>query len=195
MPRKERRKPLVNDPRKPTKAKIKVNGKTITIKQKQKWDKGRDTDIREGFLELIRQGFTNKDAAAAVGCGTGYFRRRRKADPEFEEAYQEALMDGDDIIRAEIKRRGVDGIERGIYHDGKRIAVEKQYSDRLLEFLAKSRMPTEFGDKQTVEHSHKFEGASEQLVEKLASIVGGKIPVSPPMNPSQMIDITPEEDS
>lgn len=194
MPRKTAKKsPLIHDPRAPVKAKIKVNGRTLTIKQKASHDKGRfDTEMREGYLSLIREGITNKDAAAACGAGTKYFKRRRDADPEFEQAYQEARADGDDVIRAEIKRRGVDGVKRAIYHDGKVVGHKQEYSDPLLMFLAKSRMPTEFGDKQTIEHSHKFEGAAEQLVDKMATILGVKVPELPPQNPD-IIDITPTE--
>jgi len=193
MPRKGRKKPLVNDKLAPKRTTIKVNGKTLKIKQKQAYDKGRfDAEMREGYLALIREGFTNKDAAAACGCGTKYFQRRRKEDPDFEQAYQDARADGDDVIRAEIKRRGVDGVKRAIYHDGKVVGHKQEYSDNLLMFLAKSRMPTEFGDKQQVEHTHKFEGAAEQLADKIAGILGVAAPALPPSNPD-MIDITPEE--
>lgn len=192
MPRKTR-KPLVNDKRAPRRTTIKVNGKTLKIKQKQHYDKGRfDTEMREGYLSLIREGFTNKDAASACGCGTKYFQRRRKEDPEFEEAYQDARADGDDVIRAEIKRRGVDGVKVAVYHDGRVVGHKQTYSDNLLMFLAKSRMPTEFGDKQTIDHNHKFDGAAEQLVDKIASMLKVPVPELPPINPD-IIDITPEE--
>ena len=49
--RKHRRKkkPLITDSRAPRRTTIKVNGKTLKIKQKQHYDKGRfDTEMREG---------------------------------------------------------------------------------------------------------------------------------------------------
>ena len=192
MPR--RKKPLINDPLAPTKHRVKLpSGKKITLKRKKAYDKGRfDTEMREQYLELIREGVTNKDAAAACGCGTKYFQRRRKEDPDFEQAYQDARADGDDVIRAEVHRRGVEGVKQAIYHDGKVVGHKQVYSDNLLMFLAKSRMPTEFGDRQTTEHIHKFEGAAEQLVDKIGSILGVKVPELPPANPD-IIDITPEE--
>lgn len=184
MPRKSRKKSIVNDPRAPKRTRIKVNGKTIQIKQKQAYDKGRfDTEMREGYLALIREGVTNKDAAAACGAGTKYFQRRRKEDPDFEQAYQEARADGDDVIRAEVHRRGVEGVKQAIYHDGKVVGHKQVYSDNLLMFLAKSRMPDEFGDKQTIDHNHKLDGAAEVLVDKIASILGVAAPALPPKNP------------
>lgn len=187
MPRK---KSLINDPRAPTKQKIKLpSGKTMTLRRKQAYDKGRwDTQMREQYLALIREGVTNKDAASACGCGTKYFQRRRKEDPEFEAEYQLARADGDDVIRAEIHRRGVDGVKRAIYHDGKVVGHKQEYSDNLLMFLAKSRMPEEFGDKQAVEHTHKLDGAAEGLLQKMSQMLGNKLP--PPM-----IDVTPNDDA
>lgn len=191
--RRNRKKPLFKDKYEPKRTTITVNGKKIKVKQKQHFDRGRfDTEMREGYLNLIREGLTNKDAAKACGCGTKYFQRRRKEDPEFEQAYQEARADGDDVIRAEIKRRGVDGVKTAIYHDGRVVGHKQVYSDNLLMFLAKSRMPTEFGDKQTTEHIHKFEGAAEQLVDKIGSILGVKPPALPPSNPD-IIDADYEE--
>lgn len=190
MPRKNRsKKPsLINDPLEPTRIRIKVNGKVLKIKQKVAYDKGRfDVEMREGYLSLIREGFTNKDAASSCGCCTKYFQRRRKEDAQFEQDYQDARGDGDDVIRGEIKRRGVDGVKTAIYHDGRVVGHKQAYSDNLLMFLAKSRMPTEFGDKQTVDHIHKLEGAAESLVSKLAQMVGLPEP------DKLMIDITPNE--
>lgn len=183
MPR--RKKPLVNDPLAPQKTKIVLpSGKKVTLKVKQAYDKGRfDTEMREQYLALIREGITNRDAAAACGCGTKYFQRRRKEDPDFEQAYQEARADGDDVIRAEIHRRGVDGVKRAIYHDGKVVGHKQEYSDQLLMFLAKSRMPEEFGDRQRVDHVHKFEGAAETLIDKMATMLGVEVPKLPPQNP------------
>lgn len=178
MPRKERlekrRQKLVNDPLAPTYTTVKLpSGKTLRLKQKQPTDKGRwDTEMREQYLSLIREGFTNKDAAKACGCASSYFKRRRDQDPEFEKDYQEARQDGDDVLRAEIKRRGVDGVKRAIYHDGRVVGHKQEYSDQLLMFLAKSRMPTEFGDRVQNEHTIKFDGAAEGLVSKLSSILG-----------------------
>ena len=192
-PTRDARKSLINDPRAPTKVKIKVNGKTLTIKQKQKWDKGRDdTEMREGFLSLIREGFTNKDAAAACGCNSSYFRRRRKEDPDFEEAYQQAREDGNDVIRGEIKRRAVDGIMEPVYQQGRKVGEKQVYSDSLLIHLSKARMPEEFGDKQTVNHNHKLDGASEALLQKIGSILKVPVPELPPSNPD-VIDITPKD--
>ena len=187
-----RKKKLVNDPKAPDRVPtVLPSGRKVILKRKKAYDKGRfDTEMREQYLELIREGLTNKDAAAACGCGTRYFKRRRDEDPQFEADYQDARRDGDDVIRAEIHRRGVDGVKQAVYHDGKVVGHKRVYSDNLLIHLSKARMPEEFGDRQHVEHSHKFEGATETLVSKMAGMLGI---ADPNEDPSTLIDVTPNE--
>ena len=87
-------------------------------------------------------------------------------------------------------RRGVDGVKRAIYHDGKVVGYKQEYSDQLLMFLAKSRMPEEFGDKQTINHNHKLDGAAEALTQKLAQMMG----LPAPDKDEKLIDITDYEE-
>lgn len=170
------------------------SGKKMVLAQKYSHDKGAmDLELREQFLTLIREGYTQKDAAHACGCSIKFFTKRMKMWPQFEKDYQEAKAAGDDIIRAEIFRRGVNGVKRAIYHDGKVVGHKQEYSDNLLMFLAKARMPEEFGNKQTVDHNIKFDGAASKLVDKMADMLGVEPPEEPRRNPS-FIDITPEED-
>lgn len=201
MPRKERRNPvrdsrrqLISDPNRPKSVRIRINGKTITVKKKVKWDRGRSTEMCEGFLKLLKEGLTDKDAAAAVGCSTRYFRKRRKEDPDFEEAYQEARLDGNDVIRAEIQRRAVDGVLTPVFHDGKVCGHKRVYSDSLLIHQSKARMPEEYGDRITQNHTHKLDGAAEALVDKMAKMLGVPNPDAPPEN-QDLIDITPTDDN
>lgn len=200
MPRRvaKSKRPLIIDPRAPTKSQVLLpSGKKVTLKRKQAYDKGRfDTEMREQYLELIREGITNKDAAAACGCGTKYFQRRRKEDAQFESDYQDARGDGDDVIRGEIKRRGVDGVPQAVYHDGKVVGHKQIYSDQLLMFLAKSRMRDEFGDNVIdVNHNHKFDGAAESLVGKMAHLMGLPVPQESKRINSEIVDaIVVEED-
>ncbi len=194
---KKAKRPLVIDKRAPTKSEVLLpSGRKITLKRKQAYDKGRfDTEMREQYLELIREGITNKDAAAACGCGTKYFQRRRKQDPLFEADYQDARGDGDDVIRGEIHRRGVAGVPQAVYHDGKVVGTKQIYSDQLLMFLAKSRMD-EFKENQIdVSHTHKFAGAGETLIAKMANLMGLPIPDEQTLIEGEIVDaIVVEED-
>ena len=66
-------------------------------------------------------------------------------DEQFSMLYHQAEQIANDAIRAEIFRRGHDGFEEQVLVGGKVQTLHK-YSDTLLIFLAKARMP-EFRDK------------------------------------------------
>jgi len=63
------------------------------------------------------------------------------ANPDFRDDYLEARGYSDDQIRAELVRRAIDGIDEPIYHQGVIVGEVRRYSDRLLEFLARTRLP------------------------------------------------------
>jgi hypothetical protein len=63
------------------------------------------------------------------------------ANPDFRDDYLEARGYSDDQIRAELVRRAIDGIDEPIYHQGVMVGEVRRYSDRLLEFLARTRLP------------------------------------------------------
>lgn len=97
---------------------------------------------REILLASLANGLTLKDAVEAAGISN---RRRvlelRHADPAFAEAYDQAWEDGTDVMRAEARRRAVDGVEEAIVSAGKILGSQKVYSDRLLERMLASRDP------------------------------------------------------
>lgn len=78
-------------------------------------------------------------------------------DEIFSMRYKIAEQEANDVIRAEIYRRGVEGYEKPVVSMGKVVygpegypLTEKVYSDNLLSLLAKARMP-EFKDKQQID--------------------------------------------
>lgn len=101
-----------------------------------------DERAKEILLASIASGLTLKDAVEAAGISD---RRRvlelRHADPAFASAYESAWETGTDVMRAEAKRRAVDGVEEAIVSAGKILGSQKVYSDRLLERLLASRDP------------------------------------------------------
>jgi hypothetical protein len=78
-------------------------------------------------------------------------------DQKFAELFRVAEQSANDVIRAEIHRRGVEGYEKPIVSMGRVVKgpdgeplIERVYSDKLLELLAKARMP-EYRDKGQLE--------------------------------------------
>jgi len=62
-------------------------------------------------------------------------------DPEYAKAYAEAQRMSDARLEAEVRRRGEEGVKRGVWHLGKQVGEETVYSDNLLMFYVKRRMP------------------------------------------------------
>ena len=71
-------------------------------------------------------------------------------DLEFSSEVSDTLDQWADKLEREAYRRGVEGIEKGIYYKGKLEATEIQYSDTLLQTLLKAKRPDQFGDKKQI---------------------------------------------
>ena len=70
---------------------------------------------------------------------------------EFDAQYQAALKDSTEALEREAWRRGVEGVQKPVYHLGKRIDTIREYSDQLLVTLLKGRKPSVY--RERVEHS------------------------------------------
>jgi len=107
---------------------------------------------QHAFLEALAECVTIKDACQVAGIHRSTVYEWQEHDQEFSFQYHQARADADDVIRAEMKRRAIDGVDefvtsmgKIVYHNDEPLTVPK-YSDSLLALLAKSRMP-EFRDK------------------------------------------------
>lgn len=118
------------------------------------------------FLASFAQtaNFTAACRDAGVDRSTAY--RWQEHDEAFALRYRQAEGEANDVIRGAIFRRAIEGIDKPLHYQGRLVkdeygepATVKEYSDTLLIFLAKARMP-EFREKQQVEQSgeitHKF---------------------------------------
>jgi hypothetical protein len=98
------------------------------------------------MLEALSSGLSPARAAKAAGVGrsTAYLWRRQ--DPEFAQKWDDAVAEGIGVLEEEARRRAVDGYNaRPIYHRGAVVCEVKDYSDKLLIFLLKTRMPEVYG--------------------------------------------------
>lgn len=119
------------------------------------------------FLAVLEATGHVTRAAAEAGFARQRFYELRDTDAEFAEAWEVAQERGEAVIEAEVRRRAIEGIERPVLHQGQIVNVwigpdgrlladgeEKQvkgaklsplvmreYSDRLLELLAKAHNP------------------------------------------------------
>jgi hypothetical protein len=94
------------------------------------------------MLEALASGLSPARAAKAAGVGRSTAYLWRQQDPEFAQKWDEAVAEGIDWLEEEARRRAVEGFnKRPIYHRGVIVGEIRQYSDKLLMFLLKRRMP------------------------------------------------------
>ena len=102
--------------------------------------------VEKIFESLTTTGSMVKAAqAAGVSISGIYFKRSH--DPQFEELCEQAKEIYVTRLEEEIDRRAYEGFERGIWHNGKKVGTEKQYSDLLAMFRLKKLDPS-YRDKQ-----------------------------------------------
>jgi len=86
-------------------------------------------------------------ATACKGAGTTYrtYYDWLEKDAEFAEAVADAKRMVGERLEIEAHRRGVLGVPRAVYHQGKVVGYEREYSDTLLRTLLAANLPEKYG--------------------------------------------------
>jgi len=95
-------------------------------------------------------------AAAAANISRQCVYEWQEHDETFSLRFHEAEAAANDVLRAEIHRRAVTGWDEPVYQLAKFAGTVRKYSDVLLIFETKRRMP-EYRDKQQVELSGQLD--------------------------------------
>lgn len=98
---------------------------------------------------------------AGIDRSTAYKARDRSA--AFRAQWEEAEQNGVDILKAEARRRALQGVDEPVFHKGEIVGSVKRYSDPLLMFLLRAHEPETY--RERVDHRHSGPD-------------GGKIPLS-----------------
>jgi hypothetical protein len=98
------------------------------------------------FLHALEEGRPIAEAASVAGANVRSFYRMRNRDERFKAAMAQAYETGTDTLKAESRRRAVEGWDVPVFgklQDGSTGVVghERKYSDRLLELELKRRDP------------------------------------------------------
>jgi hypothetical protein len=101
---------------------------------------------KRAFLSAFAQLGKREAAAAAIGIELRTHRYWMQNDSVYVEAFKHAEAVVADRIEDEMFRRGVEGVERGVWYNGVQVGTERHYSDTLLIFAAKGAMPEKFRD-------------------------------------------------
>jgi hypothetical protein len=108
---------------------------------------------RGPFLTQVAAGASVKKACAAAGVSRQSVHEHANRNDDFRQAWADAKEAAKDTIRDEIFRRAVEGADKPVFHQGKQAATVKEFDSTLLIFLAKKRIPEEYGDHVTVEQT------------------------------------------
>ena len=90
---------------------------------------------------------------------------KRKNDEVFRERFEEAVALGLQAIEDRAMEMAFQGIERGVYYKGEKIATEFEPSERLAELLLKANMPHKYR-----ENAVTFNMGANSLVQVLSGM-------------------------
>jgi len=137
----------------------------------------RTIDARARFLQLLAS-----TGNVSESCREAKFPRRtaydhREADPEFAAAWKDAEEVAADYLRAEARRRGVDGWDEPVFWKGEVCGHIRRYSDTMLGRLLTAHCP-EFKDERNINVGGQpgnavrvdLSKATTEQLEKLAAI-------------------------
>jgi len=106
---------------------------------------------REKFIATLRATCNVSEAARTAGIDRATAYRWRDANKEFLGLWLDAEKEAADALEGEAWRRGVEGVEEPVFHQGKVCGHIRKYSDRMLEILLKGHKPKRFVEKAAVE--------------------------------------------
>ena len=130
----------------------------MTKAQKGTTKKGRKTAPRttaakSAFLKSFSETGNIGLAAEHAGVARRTHYKWIASDPEYVEAFEEALEEAIDVLEAEARRRAVEGVEEPTgWYKGQPGGYIRKYSDVLLMFLLNARRPDIY--KRHVKHEH-----------------------------------------
>lgn len=124
------------------------------------------------FLDVFAKTGNQTEALKLSGMRRADLLAKKRDDPDFAEAFNEALAISNDALEAEARRRAVEGVEElviqsgsPVYHLdakgnilcdelGEPIPIKKKvYSDKLLETMLKANMPEKYRENVKVDHA------------------------------------------
>ena len=108
---------------------------------------------KPAFLATLRKLGNVTAAAQAAQVARSTVHEARQSDPDFSDAWKDALEEAGDHLEAEARRRAVEGVAKPVYQGGQKVGTIREYSDVLLIFLLKGARPAKYADRQKLEHS------------------------------------------
>jgi hypothetical protein len=110
--------------------------------------------LKKKFLEAFRRHGNVTWAAKEAGLPyrTAPYEWQEH-DDQFAAAFRDAEIEATEVLEAEAYRRGHDGVDEPVFHQGVAVGAVRKYSDTLLIFMLKARNPEKYRDRHDVKHS------------------------------------------
>lgn len=135
---------------------------------------------KELFLAQLRKEPNITRAAYAAGYTRQYAYQLKDADPDFAEAWKEALEESVDLAESEMHRRAYKGTVKPVFYLGARVGGIREYSDTLAIFLMKAHRPEKYRETVRNEMTGKDGGpiqhenvglTDEQRADRIAALL------------------------
>jgi len=85
----------------------------------------------------------------------------RRENDDFAAEWEVAMDIGAEALEDEAKRRGFDGVDEPVFHQGVAVDTIRKYSDTLAIFLLKGALPEKYADRNKTELTGKGGGPVE----------------------------------
>lgn len=122
-------------------------------------------------------------ACEAIGIGRTTAYEWRDADETFAQMWDAALKVGVSVLEDEATRRGHDGVDEPVFHQGQQCGTIRKYSDTLLIFLLKAHNPEKYRENSKVEiagHLAVSEMTDDEIRAELANLASGLLVLEAP---------------
>jgi len=106
------------------------------------------------FLRQLAETGTVLEAMKGIPIGRSRWNWLRHQDVAFGQAWQMALEQATDKLENAARNRAIEGIEKGVWHQGEKVGSERVYSDGLLQFLLKGNRD-KYRDR--IDHAHQHQ--------------------------------------
>lgn len=130
-----------------------------------------EAHAREAFLDALAEGLSVTGAYRKAGLARSTVYDWRNEEPDFKQAWDDAIESGTDGLEDEAFRRACHGVPEPIVimgrvaknDDGSMLTVQK-YSDGLMIQLLKGRRGDKFKERAAVDNTHKVSLAEDAPV-------------------------------
>lgn len=131
-----------------------------------------DTKTKRRFLKQLELTGNLEASARHIQITPQAIYAHMRKDPEFKEQVEAARAIVVEEAETELRRRAIEGVDKGIYFKGELVATEKQYSDPLLIEFLRANAPEKYGRKDATLNINHNVTIENKAIGKLAGLLG-----------------------